>query len=70
MCTAVITVVIADTVVGADLRVGPLGRVGPVPEGAHAGHQGAHAGAPLRTVIRWFKTMTTNESINRVIAVL
>ena len=25
--------------------------------------QGAHAGAPLREIVRWFKTMTTNEYI-------
>jgi putative transposase len=46
-------VVITDTIVGADLRVGP------VPEGAHTG-------APLPTVIQWFKTMTTNEYIRGV----
>jgi len=42
--------------VGADLRVGP---------GSKA-HQGAHAGAPLPTVIQWFKTMTTNDYIRGV----
>ena len=46
-------VVITDTIVGADLRAGP------VPEGAHTG-------APLPTIIQWFKTMTTNEYIRGV----
>ncbi len=27
--------------------------------------QGAHTGAPLHTVLQWFKTMTTNEYIRR-----
>jgi putative transposase len=53
-------VVITDVPVGADLRVGP------VPEGERPAHQGAHAGAPLQTVIQWFKTMTTNEYIRAV----
>ena len=48
-------IVIADVTVGADLRVGPNS------EGAHPTHQGAHTGAPLPTVVQWFKTMTTNE---------
>jgi len=48
-------VVIADVPVGADLRVGPNS------ESAHPTHQGAHIGAPLPTVVQWFKTMTTNE---------
>ncbi len=39
--------------VGADLCVGP-------------GIQGAHIGAPLPTVVQWFKTMTTNEYIRGV----
>ncbi len=26
---------------------------------------GAHAGAPLPTIVQWFKTMTTNEYIRR-----
>ena len=46
-------VVITDTIVGADLRVGPVA-------------EGAHTGAPLPTVIQWFKTMTTNEYIRGV----
>ena len=46
-------VAIADVNVGADLCVGPL------PEGAHAG-------APLPTVVQWFKTMTTNEYVRGV----
>ena len=46
--------------VGADLRVGPGSK------GARTAHRGAHAGAPLPTVIQWFKTMTTNEYIRGV----
>jgi putative transposase len=53
-------VVITDVPVGADLRVGP------VPENRHPAEQGAHAGAPLQTIIQWFKTMTTNEYIRGV----
>ncbi|GBD25830.1 hypothetical protein HRbin30_01155 [bacterium HR30] len=38
--------------------------------GAHAGaggaHMGAHIGAPLPGIVRWFKTMTTNEYIRGV----
>lgn len=44
-------IVITDTIVGADLRDGP---------------EGAHTGAPLPTVIQWFKTITTNEYIRAV----
>jgi REP element-mobilizing transposase RayT len=39
-------------IVGADLRVCPS--------------KGAHAGAPLPTIVQWFKTMTTNDYINGV----
>ena len=53
-------VIITDVPVGADLRVGS------VPEAGHPAQQGAHAGAPLQTVIQWFKTMTTNEYIRGV----
>jgi REP element-mobilizing transposase RayT len=42
-------------IVGADPCVCPDGNADP--------HQGAHAGAPLPTVVQWFKTMTTNEYI-------
>lgn len=28
--------------------------------------EGAHAGAPLQRIVQWFKTMTTNEYIQRV----
>ena len=31
-----------------------------------ARHRGAHAGAPLSTIVQWFKTMTTNEYIRGV----
>jgi len=53
-------VAIADVTVGADLRVGL------VRKGAHAVPSGAHTGAPLPTVVQWFKTMTTNEYIRGV----
>jgi REP element-mobilizing transposase RayT len=46
-------VVIAGVTVGADLRVGP-------------DPEGAHVGAPLPTIVQWFKTMTTNEYIGEV----
>lgn len=52
--TGVVTgVVIAGVTVGADLRVGP-------------NSEGAHAGAPLPTIIQWFKTMTTDEYMGGV----
>ena len=57
-----------DTPVGAALRVYPGN-----PENQHgaphdggARHRGAHAGAPLPTVVQWFKSMTTNEYIRGV----
>ena len=53
-------VIITDVPVGADLRVGPG------PENGNSTPQGAHTGAPLQTVIQWFKTMTTNEYIRGV----
>jgi putative transposase len=36
--------------------------------GAHIGEEGtgAHAGAPLQQIVRWFKTMTTNEYIRGI----
>ena len=34
-------------------------------QGAHAG-AGAHMGAPLQTIVQWFKTMTTNAYIRGV----
>ena len=45
--------------VGADLRVCPNTRVCP-------DSGGAHTGAPLPTIVQWFKTMTTNEYIRMV----
>jgi REP element-mobilizing transposase RayT len=46
-------------IVGADLHVGPSPEAGtPTP--------GAHLGAPLPTIMQWFKTMTTNEYIRGV----
>ena len=52
--------------VGADLRVCPdSARVGAdlrvCPDSG-----GAHTGAPLPTIVQWFKTMTTNEYIRMV----
>ncbi len=53
--TAAETAEIAETV-GADLCVCPSG-----------GEQsGEHAGSPLRSVVQWFKTMTTNAYIRGV----
>ena len=51
--------------VGADLCVRPN------PANEHAGNgdhpnQGEHTGSPLRAVVQWFKTMTTNEYIRGV----
>ncbi len=48
-------ILIADASVGADLYVGPLNHP-----------TGAHTGAPLPTIVQWFKTMTTNEYIRGV----
>jgi len=53
-------VAITDVTVGADLCVGPAQK------GADVGDQGAHIGAPLPTVIQWFKTMTANEYMRGV----
>ncbi len=44
--------------VGADLRVRP--------DAAPATNKGEHVGSPLRRVVQWFKTMTTNEYIRGV----
>ena len=67
--------------VGADLRVCPNTRVRPDSTGAHdvgadlrvcpntrvcPDSGGAHIGAPLPTIVQWFKTMTTNEYIRMV----
>ena len=43
--------------VGADLCVRPC---------VETSKTGEHAGSPLRTVVQWFKTMTTNEYIRGV----
>jgi len=48
-------IVIVDPTVGADLCVGPPND-----------RTDAHAGAPLPTIVQWFKTMTTNEYIRGV----
>ncbi len=34
--------------------------------GEHINHMGEHTGSPLRNVIQWFKTMTTNEYVRHV----
>ena len=54
-------VTMSDPTVGADLCVGLPNEV-PM----HPTHPGAHTGAPLPTIIQWFKTMTTNEYIRGV----
>jgi REP element-mobilizing transposase RayT len=46
-------------IVGADLCVCP-------DRGADYKNTGAHAGAPLHTMVQWFKTMSTNEYIHGV----
>jgi putative transposase len=45
-------------IVGADLRV--------CPDKNASINQGAHTGAPLHTMVQWFKTMTTNAYIQGV----
>ena len=54
--------------VGADLRVcpdnGQSHRIAPTIMGEHTG--GEHTGSPLRRVIQWLKTMTTNGYIRGV----
>lgn len=52
-------IIITDNPVGADLCVCPD------PDN-NTQVQGAHAGAPLPTIVQWFKTMTTNEYIRGV----
>ncbi len=61
--------------VGADLRVCPNNTMpggtmpgGTIPGGTIPGGTipGEHTGSPLRRVIQWFKTMTTNEYIRGV----
>ena len=51
--------------VRADLRVCPVCPIKPDPMGEHD-KKGEHAGSPLRRVVQWFKTMTTNEYIRGV----
>jgi REP element-mobilizing transposase RayT len=66
-----------DGSVGADLSVRPLTPTSPPELGEHAGscglgeHAGScglgeHVGSPLRRVVQWFKTMSTNEYIRGV----
>ena len=57
--------------VGADPRVGPPSHDTGQSHGiapTDTGHTdvGAHTGAPLPTIVQWFKTMTTNEYIRGV----
>jgi putative transposase len=53
--------------VGADLRVCPDPNAADSGTGgAYGKEQGAHAGAPLHSIVQWFKTMTTNEYIRNV----
>ena len=54
-------------IVGADLRVRPVHSRHMHPDcGADDKKSGAHAGAPLHSMIQWFKTMSTNEYIRGV----
>jgi len=53
-------------IVGADLCVCPDVMETTTKLGAHATKSGAHIGAPLPSIIQWFKTMTTNEYIRGV----
>ena len=54
-----------DDSVGADLCVRPAACRSEL--GEHAGSKkGEHAGSPLRRVVQWFKTMSTNEYIRGV----
>ena len=53
-----------DTTVGADLCVCP--NVMETDPRVYPCELGAHAGAPLPSIIQWFKTMTTNEYIRGV----
>ncbi|MCD6580158.1 MAG: transposase [Desulfuromusa sp.] len=52
--------------VGADLRVCPDTDPPVCPDTGEQTLTGEHIGSPLRTVIQWFKTMTTNEYIRGV----
>lgn len=54
-----------DHPVGADLCVRPTDN-GAYPNRGERTDQGEHAGSPLRRVVQWFKTMTTNEYIRGV----
>ncbi|GIV34359.1 MAG: hypothetical protein KatS3mg031_1894 [Chitinophagales bacterium] len=49
---------------GADLRFCPCPIENKNTPGEHT--PGEHVGSPLRDIIRWFKTMTTNEDIRNV----
>ncbi|MGH7910007.1 MAG: transposase [Thermodesulfobacteriota bacterium] len=53
-------ITIVETKVGADLRVCPNNT------GKDMDLQGEHIGSPLRKIIQWFKTMTTNDYIRGV----
>ncbi|HCX89509.1 MAG: hypothetical protein COW04_01090 [Deltaproteobacteria bacterium CG12_big_fil_rev_8_21_14_0_65_43_10] len=55
--------------VGVDLRVCPMKKLGEHNSVEHHSgkhHSGKHAGSPLRKIVQWFKTMTTNEYIRMV----
>ncbi len=51
---------------GADLRVCPEIILCNAKPGENVAPSGEHAGSPLRRVVQWFKTMTTNEYIRGV----
>lgn len=56
-----------NVLVGADPCVRPdIKCVCPDMHGEYENAQGAHTGAPLHSIVQWFKTMTTNEYIRRV----
>ena len=57
-------VVMPNHIHGIVINVGADPRVRPGPE--DGAKQGAHIGAPLPRIVRWFKTMTTNEYIRNV----
>jgi REP element-mobilizing transposase RayT len=53
-------------IVGADPSVCPVPCGYPNDNRIQNGNPGAHIGAPLQTIIEWFKTMTTNQYIQDV----
>jgi putative transposase len=65
-----VVVNVSDNAIGGG-HTGPQkqgGHTGPRKQGEHTGSrkQGEHTGSPLRRVVQWFKTMSTNEYIRGV----